>query len=843
MSKENIWKRPIEEILSSSFGKYAKYIIQDRALPDIRDGLKPVQRRILYAMYDLGITHDKAYKKSARSVGEVIGKYHPHGDSSIYEAMVRMSQEWKNNIPIIDMHGNKGSIDGDGPAAMRYTECRLSKIAEYMLQNIHKKTVEFIPNFDDSEREPSYLPSLIPGLLMNGSTGIAAGYATNIPPFNPIEVFNSLIYRLDNPNCTVDDILKIMPGPDFPTGGIINGVSGIKEAYETGRGKFTIKADIEEIPHNKKIKHLVIKTIPYETNKSNIIKAIDDLVYNEKISGIVEVRDESDMQGVSIVLEVDVDKSTDLIKNFLYKNTQLQVTYAINFIAIHKRKPVLLSMIQALDAYVVHAIDILVKTLTFDLNKAQKRLEVLKGLIKAINILDDVITLIRRSTSKDDAKTNLMTRFQFTEIQAEAIVSLRLYRLSSTDVLAVKQEADALEVTINEIQTILGSEELQKNKLKEILREYRKEFNVVRKTAIDGEIEKIVINESELQESKEVIVMATRDGYLKTTTKRSLESSKYGEFILKSGDILLDIFESNTLNQIMVITSNGQYISIPCHKIKNSKYKDPAEHINNLIALDSDVKVISIFQTSSVLASNEILLICTEQGQIKRIELNQLTFSKNPKSCIITGLKNGDKVISAQVVPKDSTGEVACITKNGLGLRFELNEIPIIGRTASGVRAQKLIPGDSIVACLFSEHPSKHQILLTANRGFKRIPFSSINLTKRANIGKMVMAQIKTDPYVINTAYVVNPRDIINVLLVDNQITNLTASDVPLSNLETRFSDLKTGNVVTTYRDNWMSNDIHAVSQSKTQTTEEDKAEQSNDDLKPTVQGSLFDEE
>ncbi|MGL4951394.1 MAG: DNA topoisomerase IV subunit A [Mycoplasma sp.] len=843
MAKENIWLRPIEEILSSSFGKYAKYIIQDRALPDVRDGMKPVQRRILYAMYDLGITHDKAYKKSARSVGEVIGKYHPHGDSSIYEAMVRMSQEWKNNIPMIDMHGNKGSIDGDGPAAMRYTECRLSKIAEYMLENIHKKTVEFIPNFDDSEKEPSYLPSLIPSLLINGATGIAAGYATNIPPFNPVEVFDAIIHKLDNPNCSVDTLLKIMPGPDFPTAGIINGVSGIKEAYETGRGKFTIKAEFEELDHSKKIKQLIIKSIPYETNKSNIIKSIDDLVYNEKINGIIEVRDESDMQGISIVLDIEADKSLETIKNFLYKNTSLQVTYAINFIAIHNRKPVLLPMHETLNAYINHAIDILVKTLNFDLTKAMKRLEVLKGLIKAISILDDVIHLIRKSTSKDDAKKNLISRFQFTEVQAEAIVSLRLYRLSSTDVLSIKKEAEELTISINEINTILNSEELQKNALKKILRGYKTEFNVPRKSTITGEIEKIIINESELQESKDVVVMITRDGYLKTTTTRSIESSKYGDFILKSGDMLLDIFESNTLNQVVVITSNGQYISIPCHKIKSTKYKDAAEHINNLIALDSDVKIISAFQTSGLLASNGVLLICTEHGKIKRIELENLTFSKNPKSSSIINLNDGDKVVAAQVIDKNTTGEVVCITKNGMALRFMADEIPVIGRSGAGVIAQKLVPGDNIVSCLFSNNPLKHQILITANRGFKRIHFKDINLTKRANIGRMVMLQVKSDPFILKNAYVINSRDTINILKEDNQIETLVVSDIPLTDLETRFVDLKKGNVVISHRDNWISNSIDSITHTKSLNSDDESkndSEEENNDTKPTVQGSLF---
>lgn len=840
MAKENILKRSIEDILNNSFGKYAKYIIQDRALPDVRDGLKPVQRRILYAMYDLGITHDKAYKKSARTVGEVIGKYHPHGDSSIYEAMVRMSQEWKNNWPLLDMHGNKGSIDGDGPAAMRYTECRLSKISEYMIENITKNTVNFIPNFDDSEREPAFLPSSVPNLLINGAAGIAAGYATNIPPFNLLEVIDVIIHRIDAPNCTLDSVVKLMPGPDFPTGGIINGQSGIREAYATGKGKFIIKGEVEERPFNKKFKQLVIKSIPYETSKSTIIKSIDDHIFNGKIFGIEEVRDETDRNGISVVLDVEIGKSTETIKNFLYKNTPLQVSYSINFIAIHNRKPVLMPILYVVDAYITHALDILIKTLKFDLEKALKRSEILKGLLKALSILDDVIALIRKSLSKDDAKQNLISKFGFSEVQAEAIVSLRLYRLSSTDVAEIKKEYQELELQIQEIQAILASPELQRNALKKLLRSYKQEFNVPRKTRIEGEIEKIVINDAELEENKDVVVMITRDGYLKTTTQRSIEASKYGEFSLKTGDVLLDIFPSNTQHQVIVITNSGQYISIPCHKIKNTKYKDLAEHINNLITLDANDKIIRAFKTSAVLADDGILLICTEQGQIKRIQLSELTFSKSAKSSIIMNLKDGDKVVACQVIPKDSNGEVACITKEGLGIRFNVNEIPIVGRTAAGVRAQKLNEQDTIIGCIYSDNIEKHQILLSANRGFKRIKFDQIPLTKRANLGRIVMLQVKNNPFVINNVFLVNSRDVINVLCADNEIKNLVASEITLSDLNTRFIDMKTGDVKISYRDNWLSSDLSNTQNNTAALSLDDDDEDQSSGNGDVVQGSLF---
>ncbi|MDE6289807.1 MAG: DNA topoisomerase 4 subunit A, partial [Ureaplasma sp.] len=466
MDKKNtIINQSLATIMSDCFGRYAKYVIQDRALPDIRDGLKPVQRRILYAMGELGLFHNKQYKKSARTVGEVIGKYHPHGDSSIYEAMVRMSQDWKNNLPLLDMHGNNGSIDGDSAAAMRYTETRLSEVSTIMLDNIKKNIVEFTLNFDDTEKEPTVLPSLFPNLLINGCVGIAAGYATNIPTHNPKEVFDALIYRIKTPNSSLSTIMKIIPGPDFPTGGIINTDSGLKDAFETGRGKFVISSKIEFNESNSKINQIVIKEIPYDTNKSIIIKELNDIMYDEKIPGILEIRDESDKNGVSIVIDVKKDKNLELIKNYLLKNTKLQVNYSTNFVVILNKKPTIVPLLTAFDSYIEFAISIIVKTAEYDLEKASKRAEILLGLIKAIKIIDKVIAVIRSSESKEDAKNNLMKKWEFSQIQAEAIVSLQLYKLTKTDINQLKEEVDELTKTIEYLQNLISNQELQKDVL------------------------------------------------------------------------------------------------------------------------------------------------------------------------------------------------------------------------------------------------------------------------------------------------------------------------------------------------------------------------------------------
>jgi topoisomerase-4 subunit A len=558
----------VENVMSDAFGKYAKYIIQDRAIPDIRDGLKPVQRRIIYAMNDLGITHDKPHKKSARSVGEVIGKYHPHGDTSIYDAMVRMSQDWKNTCPLIDMHGNNGSLDNDPAAAMRYTESRLSAYAETMVSNIKKNTVNFIENFDGSEIEPTVLPSLLPNLLLNGAQGIAAGYATNIPTFNLIELLDSAIARIDSPNCRLETIMNIMPGPDFPTKGIILNNSDIRGVYETGRGKIIVRATMEQVGKRQ----IYVRDIPYETVKCDIIDQINVCAEEVESLGIDIARDESDSSGVCICIEMKPNFNYDLVKNYLYKNTSLQVNYNANMISIKDRKPYMMTILGYLDAYIAHVNDVIVKSTQYDLDKAKIRREIVTGLIKAISIIDDVVSLIRRSSDKADAKNGLINKMHFSELQSEAIVSLRLYKLSNTDLDGLRNELKELELIITEYELILNDKSYRDNKIKAILRGYKKEFGVARQTQFSNESSTdIKIEVADVIEDRANYLVITKDGYLKNIPTKSFAASEYSELKIKEGDVPVAQFESNQRNKLILITSKGNYVSIPVFKIESTK--------------------------------------------------------------------------------------------------------------------------------------------------------------------------------------------------------------------------------------------------------------------------------
>ncbi len=485
---ERIWDYTLEDIMGERFGSYSKYIIQERAIPDARDGLKPVQRRILYSMYKEKNTYDKGYRKSAKTVGDVIGNYHPHGDSSIYDAMVRMSQSWKTRLPYIDMHGNNGSIDGDSPAAYRYTEARLSKIANEMLRDINKDTVEMAPNFDDTTLEPTVLPARFPALLVYGAMGISAGYATNIPPHNLGEVIDATIHRIDNPNCGLDTLMKYVKGPDFPTGGIVEGIKGIRDAYETGKGRVIIRSKYAFEGNS-----LVITEIPFEVNKALLVKKIDDIRLDKKIDGIVEVRDES-AEDVRIVVDLKKSANRELIVNYLLKNTDLQISYNFNMIAIVKKRPRLLGLKGALDAFIDHQKEVITRRSQFDLDHAKSELHIVEGLIKCLSILDEVIRVIRASKNKADAKENLVKEFDFSMAQAEAIVTLQLYRLTNTDVVELEERMATLRKIIEGLTAILGNEEVLKKVMKDELRKVRNEYALPRLTEIKDEITEIKID-------------------------------------------------------------------------------------------------------------------------------------------------------------------------------------------------------------------------------------------------------------------------------------------------------------------------------------------------------------
>lgn len=728
MDKKKVFQKDLDDIMSLSFGRYAKYIIQERALPDIRDGLKPVQRRVLYGMYNLGLYYNKSYRKSAATVGEVIGKFHPHGDSSIYEALVRMTQSWKNNIPLIDMQGNNGSIDGDNAAAMRYTEARLSHYGNLMLENINKETVNFVNNFDDSEVEPTILPSLLPNLLVNGSTGIAAGYATNIPPFNLKELIDVIIHRIDSPNCKLESILKLMPGPDFPTGGIILDDDGIKNAYLTGKGKIVIRAKI--VNENDQ---LVVTDIPFETNKASIIRSIEEILEANKLPQLEEVRDESDRFGIRVVLQTNTkdEKVLATIKNYLYKYTQLQINYSFNNVVIDKKKPIQMSIFNYLDSYLNHAYTILRNAISFDLKKDQKRLEVINGLIKATSIIDQIILIIKKSKDKQDAINNLINKYQFSAIQAEAIVSLRLYRLTNTDILALKEEKKSLDTNIKQYQLLLKDQNALNDHLKEILRSYKKLFNTKRRSTIGGNIEKLVINEASIIEKKELYLVSSVDGLIKTIAYDQNKQLNPTSLKIKQDDYLSDLIKVSSLNKVAFITNYGNVVVINAHKIKQAKPREIGMDINELTTIKDNEKIVKLVELSD---QNDRIVLVSKYGMIKQISVNDLVNIKSTKPTTCMSLKDDDELVCANLI-SDPNAELIIITKNAYALRFFINEVNLTGLKSMGVRAIKLKTNDEVIG--FDQiKNSIDQLVLVKNKQIKKLKASLIENQSRATQGK-----------------------------------------------------------------------------------------------------------
>lgn len=776
-NNNKIINQPLSIIIGDCFGRYAKYIIQDRAIPDARDGLKPVQRRILFAMYELGLTNDKPYKKSARTVGEVIGKYHPHGDLSIYESMVRMSQSWKSNLPLLDMHGNNGSIDGDSPAAMRYTECRLALVSNLMLENIYKNTVDFSLNFDDSEKEPVILPAMLPNLLINGAVGIAAGYATNIPPHNPNEVFNAIIYLIDHPNASFDEIMKIIPAPDFPTGGIIEGKEGIIDSFKTGKGKFILTSKISYNLDDKKFNQIIISEIPYDVSKATIIKEINEIIFDEKISGLIEVRDESDKNGINIVIDVKKDKNLEQITNYLLKNTHLQISYATNFVAIVNRKPVLLDIISALKHYINHALDIQRKTFIFDLEKHKKRLEIVEGLIIAINNIDEVISIIRKSESKEDAKSKLIEKFNFTENQAESILVLRLYRLSKTDIGALLEEADDLYKIIENLNNLLSSQKLQEQYLINTLFDYRKKFGSPRKTKISENIKKLEIKEHEIIDVKENIIFVSNDGYIKKVTPKIYESNELDTIGFKPLDFIFYTNKCLSNQYLLIVTKLGKCITLPIHKLQNSKWKDLGEHINNYMTIDPMDRIVfaNIFDNDDV--ENHSLLLFTKQGINKKINYNEFINLKAMKSSSILKLKTNDEIVSVNNLLNSKLYFVSLVSSAGNGYAFSSDEVPMLSKTASGVKSIKLKPGEFLVSANVSLTLDL-LCLYVLNSGIRLSNLDEFKVLSRTSTGKSVLhIKTNTNDKLINVI-LANKNSEITILDDNNKLFNYSVSNL-----------------------------------------------------------------
>ena len=759
----------LEEALGDRFGRYSKYIIQERAIPDIRDGLKPVQRRILYGMHALKVTSNQPYKKSARIVGEVMGKYHPHGDSSIYEALVRMSQTWKMGVVLIDMHGNNGSIDGDGPAAMRYTETRLSKNAEYLLKDIDKQSVQFIPNFDDEEVEPIVLPARFPNLLVNGCMGISSGYATYIPTHNINEVINATIARINNPNMTIDDLLEIMPGPDFPTGGIVMGKDAIREAFLTGSGGVTVRSKyhIEDMGSGQQ--RIVITEIPYDTFKSKTVERMEQLRMDGKVPDVLEVRDESGRDGLRIAIDLKKGANAEVIINYYFKNTDLQINCNYNMVSICNRRPMKLGVLPIIDAYIEHQKEVVTNRTNFNLAKAKKRLHIVEGLRRVIDITDDVIHLIRASKSKQDSIDNLVAKFEFSPEQAEAIVMMRLYSLSHQDIEALQNEYTELNKNIDEYNKILASEKELLKVIKNELQEINKELVVPRRTEICDEISNIKIDETDLVSKEQTVVSISREGYLKRANLKAYNASKANG--LKENDSVLYLKELSTLDTLLIFTSEGNYIYLPVYKIPEAKFKDVGTFITSLVQVSPKEKFIAAIDVPDF-NSSDTLLFATKKGQMKQSLLNDFQLQRYSKAVRCMKL-NDDELVSVDII-KDPL-EVMAVTRNAEVLRFRASDISLYGSGAGGVKSINLKNGDYLVSAFYC-NKNDDCLLLTNRSTLKRIKVTDIVLTKKARAGSAAIKKLKSNPYLIVDAKKMTPNQYKENVSINLMVRNGNAS-------------------------------------------------------------------
>lgn len=784
---EIIQSLPLEDVIGDRFGRYSKYIIQERALPDVRDGLKPVQRRILYAMYASGNTYDKNFRKSAKTVGDVIGQFHPHGDSSVYDAMVRLSQDWKLRHVLVEMHGNNGSIDNDPPAAMRYTEAKLSVLSAQLLRDIHKETVDFVPNYDDTEMEPMVLPARFPNLLVNGSTGISAGYATDIPPHNLAEVITATLKYIDQPEISVSQLMKYIKGPDFPTGGIIQGIDGIKKAYETGKGKIIIrsKTEIESLRNGRS--QIVVTEIPYEVNKSNLVKKIDELRADKKVDGIVEVRDETDRSGLRVAIELKKDVNATAILNYLFKNTDLQVAYNFNMVAISEGRPKLMGIKPMIDSYLNHQIEVVTRRTQFDLSHAEARMHIVEGLIKALSILDEVIAIIRNSKNKSDAKNNLVSEFDFTQEQAEAIVMLQLYRLTNTDIVALQDEHKELEARIAELKHILDNHDALLSVIKDELSEIKSQFKSPRLSVIEKEIAEIKIDKEVIVPSETVVMSLTREGYIKRTSLRSFNASGKEEIGLKDKDAILTIQEVNTQDTALVFTNKGRYLLISVHKLPDIKWKDLGQHVSQIVPIDEDEKVIQAYVVSQF-TDEEAIVTATRNGMIKKSLLSGFKSTRTNKPLVASKVKAGDEIVSVMKVNATNDLQlITLLTHKGMSLTYPISELPDTGLRAAGVKAINLKDEDVVI--LVDTVNNEDTILIATQRGaLKRIKASLLQSAKRAQRGMTLLKELKKNPHRVVAARVCYPENSTFTLCSENEYYHGQISDIHLSEQYTNGS-------------------------------------------------------
>lgn len=763
--KEKIITQSLDDIMGDRFGKYSKYIIQDRALPDVRDGLKPVQRRILYAMYKEGNTHQKPYRKSAKTVGNVIGNYHPHGDTSVYDAMVRLSQDWKMRIPLVDMQGNNGSIDNDPAAAMRYTEARLSPIALELLKDIDKETVQMALNFDDTEYEPTVLPAKFPNLLVNGATGISSGYATDIPPHNLEEVIDAAIYRILHPHCSLDQIMELIQGPDFPTGAIVEGKKGIRMAFETGRGKVVVRSQTQII-EEKNMNKIVISEIPYEVNKAELVRKLDEIRFNKSVDGIIEVRDESDRNGLSIVIELKKDVDVQNTLHYFYKNTDLQKNYNYNMVAIKNKRPVCMGIIDILDGYIAHQIEVITKRSVYDKNKAQERKHIVDGLIHAISILDEVVHTIRASKDKQDAKMHLQQLYQFSEKQAEAIVMLQLYRLTNTDIVALQKEKSELETLIQTLNDILNSDKVLRKVIIDELKQIKKQYPTPRLTQIKEDVLEITINEEAMILPEDIYVSITKDGYIKRISPRSYKASENIPFAQKDGDILLAVHHANTLDKMLVFTDKGNYMYIPLHKLEEFKWKELGKHISYLIKVSPEEKIVGSILIKSFQKPLYVLL-ASRFGQIKRVPLSEFEVVRYSKPIKCFNLKKDDQLYHVDLT--DGARGIILTTSLGYAALYSEEEISVVGLKAGGIKGINMKNDELVTMNTFDPLQCDSYILISDQPGIKRLRLSDIPSCNRATKGTLLFKSPKTHAIHVIKSFVLKTQDSLTLMTSQHQ--------------------------------------------------------------------------
>lgn len=776
---DRITELSLEAVMGERFGRYSKYIIQERALPDIRDGLKPVQRRILFAMDQDGNTYDHPYRKSAKSVGNVMGNFHPHGDSSIYEAMVRLSQNWKVREPLIDMNGNNGSIDNDPAAAMRYTEARLSKIAGEMMADLGQETVDMVLNFDDTTYEPTVLPSRLPSLFINGATGISAGYATEIPPHNLKEINAALTYLLDHPEAPLSTLMRYVKGPDFPTGGIIQGIEGIKKAYKTGRGKIVVRAQttISDLKGGKK--KIEVTELPYEVVKSTLVSKIDGIRLNKEVAGISEVRDESDREGMSIVIELTKDANAEGILTYLFKKTDLQIAYNFNMVAIHDQRPVHVGLKQGLQAFLDFRKEVVLKRSAYELAKAQARQHIVEGLIRMLSILDEVVATIRASKNRKDATNNLITQFRFTQPQAEAIVTLQLYRLTNTDVTQLEEEFATLSAKIARLTLIINETSALNDVIRDEISEITATYRSPRRSEIEAEVEDLVIDTAVTIAEEDVQVLVSRNGYYKRASIRSYKASD-SDNGLADDDLVVFEGRLNTTQHLFMFTNKGNLIYRPVHELPDSKWKDTGEHFSQQLSnwhADEFVVQTAVVDT---LDQGGTFIIASNDGFIKQTALNDmLPKAYKKKTAMAIKLKADTSYVvnvgyfTATVIP-----EILLLSHNGVGLRFKATDVPEIGPRTAGVKAMDLRGDDRIMAALFITDKTQQVAIVALNGAFKYMPISEINLSKRANKGLLIFTQKKTVAYNVATATIFDQNETaLEILTKRWQTQNLQLSD------------------------------------------------------------------